>query len=133
MHAYIHTDNYLQIYRRATGYCNTCMHACIHTYIHTDIYLQIFTNIQAGDWVLPAPGVGSWTTHAVVDDAQLTPVFVLFIHVYDAYTSGIYVFLVATQALFLLQTNVYARAGVCGCGCGCRCRCGCGCAEKMSA
>ena len=33
--------------------------------------------VQAGDWVLPAPGVGSWTTHAVVDDVQLTPVIIL--------------------------------------------------------
>eukprot|EP00802_Teleaulax_amphioxeia_P013133 Tamp_13181.p1 GENE.Tamp_13181~~Tamp_13181.p1 ORF type:complete len:398 (+),score=102.21 Tamp_13181:87-1196(+) len=32
------------------------------------------SSLKAGDWVLPAPGVGSWTTHAVVDDAQLTPV-----------------------------------------------------------
>lgn len=32
------------------------------------------SSLKAGDWVIPAPGVGSWTTHAVVDDAQLTPV-----------------------------------------------------------
>ena len=32
------------------------------------------SSLKAGDWVIPAPGVGSWTTHAVVDEAQLTPV-----------------------------------------------------------
>jgi trans-2-enoyl-CoA reductase len=32
------------------------------------------SSLKAGDWVVPAPGVGSWTTHAVIDDASLTPV-----------------------------------------------------------
>ena len=32
------------------------------------------SSLKAGDWVIPAPGVGSWTTHAVVDEAQLTQV-----------------------------------------------------------
>jgi len=30
--------------------------------------------LSPGDWVLPAPGVGTWRTHAVVDAAALTPV-----------------------------------------------------------
>jgi len=32
------------------------------------------SSLKAGDWVIPAPGAGCWTTHAVFDDAQLTPV-----------------------------------------------------------
>jgi len=32
------------------------------------------SSLKVGDWVIPAPGVGSWTTHAVVDEALLTPV-----------------------------------------------------------
>jgi len=32
------------------------------------------SSLKAGDWVIPAPGVGCWTTHAVVDEAHLTPV-----------------------------------------------------------
>jgi trans-2-enoyl-CoA reductase len=32
------------------------------------------SSLKAGDWVIPAPGAGSWTTHAVMNEAELTPV-----------------------------------------------------------
>eukprot|EP00960_Hanusia_phi_P029853 748218-Hanusia_phi.AAC.1 len=32
------------------------------------------SKLKAGDWVIPLPGVGTWRTHALVDESQVIPV-----------------------------------------------------------